>query len=322
MTIQKINISRFYSPCARLTLAAVIICLLATACSRTKPIRPPTPYESLLTILADYRRYSETDIYRHGIPKDISGQNIFRATIERLDYFEQSNPGKNYDVVAFTRGEACARLGDFARAIDNLSRIKAESPLYAKAQERIAVFTSLRKATNRSPNADQLGPYLDDLQSQRARLADLEKQFGSSFDAILARRELERVETEYALSLFRNRYVMEKGAPRALEFLKQMIKRHSSSNQLHSHQMMLGRFYLELSQDLATLTPPDRLGFDSALFHELMNSAQEQFALVSQADGYPEKLEGAAMLRELEALSRKINSQTDNPLPATVPKNQ
>ena len=303
-------------------LLAIVLLGFAAGCARVGPVREVPPYETLLMILADFRRCADTDLYHYEIPKDISGQNIFRATLERLAYFEQANPGKDGDAVNFARGEAYFRLGDFARAGEAFSRVAAvsNSPLAEKAKERAETTARFRAATQRAPATDQLGPYLRDLELQQKRLEDLEKEFAGRTEETLARRERERVETEYALALFRNRYVLDKGAARALDFLRGMIERHAQSRRLHAHRLMLGRFYFELAQDLVTLAPPDRLGFDMDLFYDLVNNAEEQFVVVSRADGYPEKLEAAGLLRELEAFTRRVRALADNPLPKETGK--
>jgi hypothetical protein len=279
-----------------------------TACHRTVVTPPEPPHETLLLVVAEFRRYAETDLYRYETPKDISGQNVFRGLAAKLAYFEQNNPGVQSDVVAFTRGEALLRLADYRGALDAFNRVaaQADSPLAAKARERIEVFVPVREALLPPKEASNMGAYFRDLEARRERLAELEKQRHGSYDAILIRRELERADVEYALALFRNRFVLPDGSKRALDFARSLLDRHANSARVNAHRLQLGQFYAELARDLASLQPPDRAGFQSDLFHQLATAAQKEFLTVSKADGYEEKLEAKAQLDALNAFLRKV----------------
>jgi len=308
-----VSSARFPKRARRTTGAAswLSIPLLAClACSRIESPPEAPPYETLLTLLADFRRFAGVDLYRYEIPLDMTGQNAFRATLERLDSFQEENPDAYGDVADFTRGEARARLGDFRGAADAFQRVAArsDSTLAATALERAEGLARLNEAVQSEGSADRLADYLRDLERKQQRLDALFDSLGESPDAALARRERERVDVEYALALFRNRYVLEKGAAPALDFAASMLERHAASRLIYAHRLMLGRFHLELAHDLADLTPPDRLGFDAALFFNLIDAARKQFFLVSQADGYAEKPEGAALLDATESLARKVRN--------------
>jgi len=299
---------------ARLALAASVC--VALACGRHHPPPAPAqPHETLLLILADFRRVSETDIYRHAIPRDITGQNYLRATLARLDSYERAYPGRDADIVDFVRAQAYARLGEFALAIDAYGRVSdtEESELAARASERIDALIRLRNAAAPSPQGRRLDHYLVDLERRAERLSDFADDATDddpeAFDAVLARREIERVEVERALALFRNRYVVDNGAARAIDLAGELIERHARSHNVQAHRLMLGRFHFELARDMTVLTPPDRLGFDTALCFDLIATARDLFLTVSQADGYDEKLEAAALLDEIEAFARKVRQR-------------
>lgn len=269
------------------------------------------PYENLLLLQADFMRYARTDLYRTEIPMDLSGQNVFRATLARLEYYEQTNPGDNTDVVRFIRGQTLARLGEFGRAARRFDEVAAmaDTPLAQKAAERAERMRLLEDAARRPEHVGELGGFFAELERRRERLAGLEEQFAGAYDAILARCALEAAEVEYALALFRNRFVVDRGAARAIEFGEELLERHAESRLVHAHRLMLGEFYCELASDLAALEPPDGLGFDGELFHSLARSARKHFLLVSRADGYDEKPIAAARLEALEALVRKVRKR-------------
>ncbi|MGH7927709.1 MAG: hypothetical protein ACREQV_07930, partial [Candidatus Binatia bacterium] len=71
-----------------------IIGLLFTGCSsRTAPpdVRY-TPAGNLLDIIKDFQRLAREDTYRFPIPKDITGVNIMKATLLRLEDYDKKNP--------------------------------------------------------------------------------------------------------------------------------------------------------------------------------------------------------------------------------------
>jgi hypothetical protein len=301
----------FLSRHARAFFGWVFLALLLAAtgaCHRVKVTPPEPAHETLLLVVAELRRYAETDLYRYDPPRDISGQNVFRALVAKLGYFAQNNPGVQSDVVEFTRGEALLRLADYRGALDAFDRVVAQtdSPLATKARERIEVFVPVRQALLPPREADNMGAYFRALEARRERLAELEKQRHGSYDALLIRRELERADVEYALALFRNRFVLPDGSQRALDCARELLERHANSARAQAHRLLLGQFYAELARDLALLQPPDRSGFQTELFHQLANAAQKEFLAVSKADGYEEKLEAKAQLDALNAFLRKV----------------
>ena len=178
---------------ARLRLRFLTVALLlglALGCSRhPAPPAAPPPYETLLLLLSDFRRASQTDLYRNDTPLDVTGQNLFRATLARLDYFESNNPGIDVDIVNFTRAQARARLGDYAGAVKAYNLVAAfdESPLAPKAKERIEILRLLKEASDPVEKIDRLDRYFATLETKQKQLKALEKRFEGSHDAILAR---------------------------------------------------------------------------------------------------------------------------------------
>jgi tetratricopeptide (TPR) repeat protein len=265
-------------------------------------------FDSLLQVVAEFKRHEKADLYRRAAPLDAGGQNVFRACLVRLQAYADRNPDRDADIVLYIRGEALARLGEFEGAVDTFRQLTEipESPLAPKARERLNVMPQIEFAARRSSLADSLADLLADLERRRDALAQLEKQDLQPVDRALVQREREQVERETALFLFRNRYVLEKGGNRALDFARDMVSAHPESRLRFAHRLTLGEFYLEMAKDMALLEPPDRLGFDETVFRGLLERARAEFALVSQADGFEEKLEGVVKAEELEAFERRV----------------
>jgi tetratricopeptide (TPR) repeat protein len=293
-------------------LLALLAALAATGCAglarHPAPAPELPPHEALALIGAEVSRQADRDPYRSEPAHDALGQNVFRVTLARLEAFGQAHADVDPDIVQFTRGQALERLGDFVGAIEAYGHAadSPDSPLADKARVRAEALFPLRSATRAAEKMDNLGDYFADLEARQKKLADLEKERAGTWDASLARRELERLDVEYALALFRNRFVIENGAGRALDYVRAMLERHATSCRIYAHRLMLGRFYVELATDLTLLRPPDRTNFDMKLYENLATSARQNLTQAARADGYEEKIEAQAQLRVLEALDRRV----------------
>ena len=291
-----------------LWLLGAAICALSLACARVSTPAEIPPYQTLLQIVADFERYGGVDLYRFETPQDITGQNAFRATLARLDSFEETHPNQDPDIARFVRAEAWMRLGEFAKAGESFRLVAgdAASSLSAQAAPKRDLCLEFQKALRKDGLSSGIEGELAAFEQRIQRLADLEKRLAGAYEVCLARREREKTETEYALFLFRNSGVIARGKQRALELAERMIRDHAPSRLIQAHRLRLGGFYLEIARDMIELNPPDRAAFDLEAFDRLTDAAEQQFLLVSRADGYDEKLEGAALLRQAQFLRRRV----------------
>ena len=293
-------------------IALLLLACLVAACTSAPPLPPDLPYQNLLMVVADFQRYADRDPYAYRPPDDMSGQNAWRATLERLDNYAKTYPGRDADIVEFTRARALARLGQFDPAAKAYAQAaESGSELADEAKARAERVEALARASHRSPSADNLDAYLADLELRRDELARLEAQFDKTVEGRLARRERERIEVELALTLFRNRYVLADGAARGLDMMRDIIEFHAQSRLEVRHHLMFGHMQFELARDMTLLTPPEGATFDAALFDRLTQGAAEQFRTVAGADGYEEKIEGAAMVDALEGFVRRVHSELE-----------
>src|SRR5215813_11046049 len=101
----------------RLAPAAVLLLLFIRSTARAGDATGPfTPYEDLLEVVADLTWHLHDDVYRFPAPKDPTGHDLYRLSLERLQSWETRYPGRLRDVTAFARGEALERLGAYAAA--------------------------------------------------------------------------------------------------------------------------------------------------------------------------------------------------------------
>src|SRR5689334_17400331 len=70
------------------------------------------PYEDLLEVVADLTWHLRDDAYRFPPPKDPTGHDVFRLSLQRLENWEKRYPGRMRDVTAVARAEALEHLGD------------------------------------------------------------------------------------------------------------------------------------------------------------------------------------------------------------------
>ncbi|NQU44167.1 hypothetical protein HQ520_12835 [bacterium] len=285
-----------------------ILLVVFEGCSRAPQPVPDEPYGSLLEIVAEYGRHADTDLYRYGIPLDLAGRNVFRATLARLNSFEKSRPGSQPDVVAFVRAGCYARLSEFEQASRIYQAVSSgpASGLSVRATSLAVEMDALHGATRNRSTGESLGDWLADLERRGRDLSVLEEEWAGSYEALLARKAREQVEVEMALLLFRNRHVLEQGAERSVEHLHGLIDEHAGSRRIFAHRLLLGEFYLTLARDLVLVRSPEGLDFDVSLCLDLAVQAREQFLLVSQADGFEEKPEGQAMLEAAESFLERI----------------
>jgi hypothetical protein len=93
----------------------MIAAVSGAGCSRTvSPEIRYIPTGDLLDIVKDFQRLAREDTYRFPIPKDVTGVNIMKATLVRLDDYEKK-PGKFTDIIQFNKALALERLRDMSR---------------------------------------------------------------------------------------------------------------------------------------------------------------------------------------------------------------
>src|SRR5438046_772325 len=73
--------------------------------SKTEPSTNPqyVTEEDLLKVVTEFQRVSGKDSYRFSIPKDVTGANVYKATLIRLQDYEAKHPGAYPELIAFTR---------------------------------------------------------------------------------------------------------------------------------------------------------------------------------------------------------------------------
>ena len=110
-TLQPKIILTFTGSGYRLFCGTMIVLALSGCSSRVAPPEARyVPAGDLLDIVKDFQRLAKEDTYRFSIPKDVTGINIMKATLVRLNDYERKNPNQFTDIVQFNKALCLERL--------------------------------------------------------------------------------------------------------------------------------------------------------------------------------------------------------------------
>lgn len=290
-----------------LALAVMVASALLGGC-RSVPTPPETrPHESLMTILAELQLHRGEDVYRFGYPADVTGQNVFRASLIRLVNWEQQRPGQWEDIVRYAKGLAFEALGEFEEAAAQFGRVAVlDTELSEAAAERLQVDLRLAELANFEPEGETLALFLlsmaENVDRWRREAALRE---GTEWEAV-ARHGWEQAEMRQAEILREVRFSIERGDERYREACQQLIEHHADSHRVHQHWLRLGDHHRDLAERLAVFSPPSQTAFDIDTFEQLVGAARTIYLQVERADGFREKLEARARLAALEQFAQRV----------------
>jgi tetratricopeptide (TPR) repeat protein len=294
---------------------ASLLVLFVGGCAAPKTDPAFVSHESLLTILADFERFANHDLYRFGAPRDPSGMNAYRAAVARLDNYQRLYPERFADVVAYARGQALERLGDFGPASEAFREaMRAATSLSPEAAEASAVNLRFEALIAPTFQARTLEEYLEALETRRAAFAELAAEFAAASSpqpvhAFVARRQAERAEVERAEALWKHRDVLKDGATRALAAWEAILERHAESARIERHRLRLGDCHYEMAREYAQETDPDEAGFDLEGFDRMTQTALSHYRTVERAYGYPERLEARGKIVAVEAFAARARER-------------
>jgi len=283
-------------------------------CSGRRVAPAYEPHETLLTILAEFERHANLDLYRFPAPLDPSGMNVFRVTLTRLANYEHVYPDRFKDVVAYARGQVHERLGDFDEAAEAFeSVLKMDTPLAADAAEAAAINRRFDALLAPARKTRTLGEYLDALAAQRSGLDALAKEYETvsqrKIYKALARRQTERADVERAETLWKDRNLLKDGTTQALDAWKKILEDHAESARIERHRLRLGDCYYEMAREYAQQSDPDGGDFDLAAFERMAGAAMGVYRAVERAYGYPERLQARGKIDSLNAFIDSVRAR-------------
>src|SRR5215813_14008255 len=261
----------------------------------------------LLKVVTEFQRLAGKDTYRFPIPKDVTGANVYKATLTRLQDYEGKHPGAYLEILAFTRGRAYEGLHEYGKAIAQYQVVsQSKNRLNTEAAKAIAVLTQFQEIKLRPLAVGSPLEYLQALDSQIAAWQEQQKQqAGTPYEA-LAREEEERLDRAKVTFLELNRHRLEDGNESVVLAYRQLIGKHKESKNVYRYQIEFADFYFTLAQEYVAQNDPQGLQFDPSVFEDLGRSALRLYGQVAHEDGVMEKLEAKGKLEALEAYMAKV----------------
>lgn len=265
------------------------------------------PAENLLEILTDFQRHLNDDTYRFATFKDITGQNIYKATLLRLNNYERLNPNKFAPIVAYSRAKAYEKLHDYKAAVATYRQIVGTGgEIEPKAKEGLRVCLDFL-AANSSPSSD--GSIANTLGAFDRRTKALERLIetykGTPYE-YLARELEEQAAVERASFLEANRDRIKSGTELTIVEYNRIIKRHEESKNVYRHILRLGNFFEKLARQYASSHDPEGLSFSMEQFKSYADSAMGLYTMVASKDGIIEKAEGQGLANSFRAYIAKV----------------
>lgn len=289
-------------------LFVLLMILAGAGCSRT--FTPDPQYvqpANLLEIVKEFQRVSREDIYRFDIPKDVTGTNILKATLLRLDDFETKHPGSYNDIVDFTRARAYERLRAYPQAVQFYQKVERYGgELADKARENIQALETFQKVKNSVLPATNPFEYIKALDEKVLAWNALIKKYEGTPLEYIARVEEERIDRAKIAFVELNRHRLKEGNKLVVLGYGQLLSKHSQSKNYHRYLLDFGDYNVRLAKEYAIQHDPEGLDFELATFEEFAKSAMKLYTEVAQQDGVLEKLEAQGKLDSVKGLMDKM----------------
>jgi tetratricopeptide (TPR) repeat protein len=294
----------FYPP----VLGLIIAVFSALGCS-SRNVTPEVRYVpagELLDIVKDFQRLAREDTYRFPIPKDVTGVNIMKATLVRLDDYEKKNPGKFTDIVQFNRASALERLREYEQAATLYRKVaETEGRLGKEAAKNGEVLDSFLQILDRELPSDDPFEYMKGLDEKVVAWNFLINKYQGGAYEFLARVEEERIDRAKVAFVEANRYRLKEGNQLVILGYTQLATKHRQSKNIYRFLIDFGDFYELLAKEYASQYDPEGLGFDLKTFDQFVKSALRLYNEVAQADGIIEKIEAQGKIEAMRGLLEK-----------------
>jgi hypothetical protein len=295
--------------CAAFLFWLSIIGLLFTGCSsRTAP--PDVRYApagNLLDIIKDFQRLAKEDTYRFPIPKDVTGVNIMKATLLKLEDYEKKNPRQFVDIIQFNKALALERLREYEQAASLYRKAaEVEGRLGTAAAENAEILEKFLRILDTPLSAEDPFKHMEGLdQKVSAWNALIQKYQGTPYE-YLARVEEERIDRAKVAFVEANRYRLKEGNQLVILGYSQLVTKHRESKNIHRFLLDFGDFYTILAKEYASQYDPEGLSFEFKAFEQFAKSALKLYTEVAQTDGIVEKIEAQGKIEAMRGLTEKI----------------
>jgi len=291
-------------------VSVFIVALLILSSGCASKLRPDPQYEvggSLLEILKDFQRFSHEDLYRFPIPKDVTGMNIMKATLIRLEDYEKKFPNQFSDITSFSTAMAYEKLRDYDEAVKHYREVsESNGRLGRQAEKNIEALEAFQKVLRLPlPTRDPF-EYTRALDEKVLAWNELVEKYQGTAYEYLARIEEERIDRAKVAFVELNRPRLKDGSQLVILGYSQLVTKHSQSRNFYRYLLDFGDFYVKLAKEHAAQNSPEGLLFEADTFDTFTKSALKLFTEVAQQDGILEKIEAKGKIESLQALVKKI----------------
>lgn len=294
----------------RARLSFAVASAIAAGCAEPRLEPQYQPARSLVEVVAELESARDLDLYRFDPPRDVTGENLYRAAFARLERLEGLIPDPSFRAsIRFAEAVAAERLSDFAGASARYAEVAAMgSGLAAQARRQQPLADEMVPLVAPLSDAPDPRDMIVAIDARRAALVEKYEQSKSDPRASLIRCAIERLDVRTREFLWRFRAALPDGTQKAFEFARKVIADHAESRRVFEHTLRLGDMYAELARANLAGSDPAWIEFDAARAKNLIQSAAQVYGEVAAIDGRPEREEARAALANLEALSARIDA--------------
>ena len=290
-------------------LILLVALALCAGCS-SQTATPEARYAAagnLLDIVKDFQRLAKEDTYRFPIPKDITGINIMKATLVRLDDYEKKNPGQFTDIVEYNKALALERLRAYDQALALFRKVaETEGRLSAEAAKNVEALEAFQRIIEKPLPSEDPFKYIAGLDEKVAAWNQLIQKYQRTPYEFLARVEEERIDRAKVAFVEANRYRLKEGNQIVILGYSQLVTKHRQSKNIYRFLIDFGDFYALLAKEYASQYDPEGLSFDFNTFDQFVNSALKLYTEVAQVDGILEKIEAQGKIEAMRGFLEKI----------------
>jgi len=300
-------VKQTFSPVIRLLVVSLLAFSIADSVNAATPDGRYLPAGDLLDIVRDFQRLAKEDTYRFAISKDVTGINIMKATLTRLQDYETKNRGQFTDIVQYNRALALERLREYDQAAALYRKVaENEGRLGSEAAKNAEILDNFLRIFDRTIPTDDPFKYIAGLDEKVAAWNGLiKKHLGTPYE-FLARVEEERIDRAKVAFVEANRYRLKEGNQLTILGYSQLITKHQQSKNYQRHLLDFGDFYMILAKDYAAQYDPEGLNFNLNVLDQFTKSALKLYSEVAQTDGVVEKLEAQAKIEATRGYLEKL----------------
>jgi hypothetical protein len=260
-----------------------------------------------MDVVKDFQRFAREDVYRFPIAKDVTGVNVMKAALVRLDDYERKNPRQFTDIINYSRGTAYERLRDYDQALANYRKVAdIEGPLKSESVKNIETLEAFKTVLDQPLPTEDPFVYMKALDDRVDSWNDLVKKYQGTRFEYLARVEEEKIDRAKVAFVEINRFRLTDGNHITILAFSQLITKHRQSKNYYRYVLDFGDFYVRLAKDYIAENDPEGLAFDMKVFEQLAKSALGLYTEVASVDGIVEKIEAQGKIEALRGLNDKV----------------